>query len=142
MNQLSQFLKTSSTGFGPAQLVLALVHLSTQLATKSCSSFGKPVQPVLAPVHPPTQPATEPKNSLVETSSAGFKTGSASFRAKKSNSHQLLGAPLYTPFPLSLHSLLPIHEFLVDQHSNKSIYLTLTPQITSPSIIWRTLGVR
>jgi hypothetical protein len=35
---------------------------------------------------------------------------------------QLLGAPLYTPWPLSLHSLLSIHEFLADQHSNKCIY--------------------
>jgi hypothetical protein len=70
-------LKTSSTGFGLAQLVLASVH-------------------------PPTQPATEPKNILVETGSAGFKTGSSSFLSEKSNDHQLLGAPLYTPLlPLS-----------------------------------------
>jgi hypothetical protein len=32
---------------------------------------------------------------------------------------------LYIPLcPLSLHSLLPIHEFLADLHSNKSIHFT------------------
>jgi hypothetical protein len=39
LNQLSQFLKTSSASFGPAQPVLALVHLSTVLAKKLCLAF-------------------------------------------------------------------------------------------------------
>jgi hypothetical protein len=38
---------------------------------------------VLTPVHPPAQPVTEPEFSLVETGSAGFKTGSADFCAEK-----------------------------------------------------------
>jgi hypothetical protein len=73
---LSWYSKTSSAGFGPAQ-------------------------PVLTPVHPPPQPVTEPEFNMVETGSAGFKTGSTSFCTKKSKMASFGAPPIYTHSYLS-----------------------------------------
>jgi hypothetical protein len=60
---------TSSAGFGPSPPFYT--SLCAFFKKTSTTGFG-PAQPVLAPVHPPTQPATEPEFSLLETGSAGF----------------------------------------------------------------------
>ena len=90
------FLKTGSTGFEPG---------STDFESGRVSGW--------------VDQWTE--NPLVETGSTGFGTG---FRSFSPNGCQLLGDPLNTPHTLSLHSLLPFHDFLADQPPNKGIHFT------------------
>jgi hypothetical protein len=80
-----------------------------QTVGKSVQPIFGPVQPDLRPVHSPAQLASEPRSTLVET---GFRTGSTGFQSDFPNGRQLLGAPLYTPHTLSLHSLLPSPQIL------------------------------
>jgi hypothetical protein len=77
-------------------------------AKKLCAAFWKPAHPVLTPVHLPPEPVTKLRNTVAETGSVGFRTGSTSFWSEESNGHQLLGVPLYTPLH-SLSSFTPAH---------------------------------
>jgi hypothetical protein len=68
---------------------------------------------------------------MVETGSTGLRTGSTGLRTSSTgfwstspNDCQLLGDPLNTPHTLSLHSLLPFHDFLAEQPLNKGIHFT------------------
>jgi hypothetical protein len=120
----SIFWKPAQPVFNSAQPVLALVHISTLPTKKLCSAFWKLAQPVLAPVHPPTQPTTEPKNGLAETGSTILRPAQPIFSQKCPTATSFWGL-LYIPLcPLSLILLLPIHEFLANLHSNKSIHFT------------------
>ena len=80
---------------------------------------------------------------LVETGSTGLKTGSTGFCSFSPNGCQLLGDPLYTPLTLSLSftPASPTNSWLTNLQTSAFIS-PFTPAIASPSIIWRTLGVR
>jgi hypothetical protein len=117
-NRLNRFLHCSPCHFLLCQSTsLSCQKSCVQTVEKLAQPVFGPVQLILEPVHSSAEPAAEPRTTLVETGSTDFQSGFP-------NGHQLLGASLYTPHTLSLHSLLPIHDFLADLLSNKSIQST------------------
>jgi hypothetical protein len=119
-NQLNWFLETGSTGLKTGSTGFCTVHsvffcsASLPCQKSNVRTFGKPTQPVfrmaqpvLELVHSPVEPVPVLRTTLVETGSTSFRTGSTGFQLEFPNDQQLLGAPLYTPFTLSIHSLLP-----------------------------------
>jgi hypothetical protein len=75
------------------------------------------------------------ENPLVETGSTGFWSFSP-------NGCQLLGDPLNTPtLSLFIHFCPSTNSWLTNLKT-KAFISPLTPEITSPSIVWRILGVR
>jgi hypothetical protein len=109
-NQLSRFSDQLSRFLDCSTFLLCQSALSASSFLKTSLAVFRPAQPVLTPVHPPAEPITESKNLLAETGLAGFRTNSTGSWSKRSNGHQLLGAPLYTPLlSLSLSSFTPAH---------------------------------
>jgi hypothetical protein len=112
------FLKTGSTGFEPG---------STDFESGRVSGW--------------VDQWTE--KPLVETGSTDFRTGSTGFRSFSPNGCQLLGDPLNTPPALSLFiQFCPSTNSWLTNLQTKAFISPLTPEITSPSIVWRIIGVR
>ena len=80
---------------------------------------------------------------LVETGSTGLKTGSTGFCPFSSQRLPAFGGSFIYPLTLSLSftSASPTNSWLTNLQTSAFIS-PFTPAIASPSIIWRTLGVR
>jgi hypothetical protein len=94
------FGKPVQPNFGPAQPNLKPVQPnfwpgSTGFATGSTEFWPGSTEFAAGPVSGWVRQWTE--NPVVESGSTGFRTGSTIFQSDFPNSHQLLGAPLYTP---------------------------------------------
>jgi hypothetical protein len=106
-------------------------------------SFLKTSSIGLALVHLPTQPVTGPKSSLLKTISAGFQYRLSRFLSRKAKWSASFWGLLYIPLGPSLfiHFYPSTNSWLTNTQTS-AFTSSPTPKITSPSIIWRTLGVR
>jgi hypothetical protein len=132
----------------PAQSVSSWSGSLLRRAVNRILLYLIPAQPVLdlaqlvsLLVHLVDHPVAGPNSFLLDTSSSEFNTGSTSIWVERSNSQLPFGGSFICLSPLSHHSLLP-HPWILSWPTLKQVHLLpLTPQISSPSITWRTLGV-
>jgi hypothetical protein len=137
--------KTGSTGFWTISLppLFWPVWQSKAIRKVVCRYFLKTGSTGLGPDSTDFEPGRVSgwvdqwtENPLVETGSTGFRSFSP-------NGCQLLGDPLNTPHTLSLfiHFCSSTNSWLTNLQT-KAFISPLTPEIASPSIVWRILGVR
>jgi hypothetical protein len=137
---VQQFQKSIQLDLKPVQPVFALFPLSLSdlpvcqsiLSEKSCADFfGKPVQPDIGLAQPVLEPVQSPAESVSESKTPWWKPVEPVLKPVQPILSPLFPTAasfwgiLYIPLTLSLFiHFCPLHEFLTDQPSNKSIQFT------------------